>query len=193
MIHLASLSRLTMVRALSRLMLIAACLHLMRQLSGGAPSNLRNMGLRYVGLLIAASMCQVAIVVPSVANTVIASCGASSGWRYDTGVSNLEEGGWKEDAITDGSTIFLSTGSGFDVVLKDAYGTKTALEENAKIDVIEVGSDAYTFLVRYPRGTVVVYGLSAPAAGKRKLVWSILRNGSGMTELQGSVFASVCE
>ncbi len=129
----------------------------------------------------------------SAANTIIASCGASSGWRYDTGVPNLEESGWKEDAITDGSTTFLSTNDGFDIILKDAYGTKTATEENAKIDVVEVGSGAYTFLVRYPRGTVVVYGLSAPDAGKRKLVWSIVRNGSGMTELQGSVFAADCK
>ncbi len=149
--------------------------------------------MRYAGFAMAMTIAPFAIAVPSAANTVIASCGASSGWRYDTGVPNLEEGGWKEDAITDGSTTFLSTNGGYDVILKDAYGTKTASEENAKIDVIEVSSDAYTFLVRYPRGTVVVYGLSAPAAGKRKLVWSILRNGSGMTELQGSVFASVCE
>lgn len=149
--------------------------------------------MRYVWFAIAVASPLGAMVVPSVANTVIASCGASSGYRYSSGVPNLEAGGWKEDTITDGSTIFLSTEGGFDVILKDAYGTKTALEEDAKIDVIEVGSDAYTFLVRYPRGTVVVYGLSAPDAGKRKLVWSVVRNGSGMTELQGSVFASMCE
>ena len=149
--------------------------------------------MRYFQFAIAVASLHVAMAVPSAANTVIASCGASSGYRYDTGVPNLEEGGWKEDAITDGSTTFLSTNDGYDIILKDAYGTKTALEENAKIDAIDLGSDAYTFLVRYPRGTVVVYGLSAPDAGKRKLVWSIVRNGSGVTEIQGSVFVAECQ
>jgi hypothetical protein len=152
-----------------------------------------NAEVRYIGFAIVVASLSIAMAATSAANTIIASCGASSGWRYDTGVPNLEESGWKEDAITDGSTTFLSTNDGFDIILKDAYGTKTATEENAKIDVVEVGSGAYTFLVRYPRGTVVVYGLSAPDAGKRKLVWSIVRNGSGMTELQGSVFAADCK
>ncbi len=151
-----------------------------------------NVELRYIGFAMAITLLPIAIAAPSAANTIIASCGASSGYRYDTGIPNLEDGGWMEDAITDGSTTFLSTNNGFDIILKDAYGTKTATEENAKIDMVEIGSGAFTFLVRYPRGTVVVYGLSAPDVGKRKLVWSIVRNGSGMTELQGSVFVAEC-
>jgi hypothetical protein len=152
-----------------------------------------DIEMRYVWFAITVASLHGAMSVPSAANTVIASCGASSGYRYETGVPKLKEGGWKEDAITDGSTTFLSTNDSFDIVLKDAYGTKTATEENAKIDMVEIGSGAFTFLVRYPQGTVVVYGLSAPDAGKRKLVWSIVRNGSGITELQGSMFVADCD
>lgn len=181
-----------MVRALSRLMLIPASLPLMRLPSVGDPSHPRSMELRYVGLIIVVSMLQVTMAVRSSASTVIAVCGASSGYRYDVGIPDLQQEGWQEDTITGGSTTFISTNDGYDVILKDAYGSKTATEENAEIEMIDGGKGAYTFVLRYPRGTVVVYSLSAADAKKRKLLWSITRNGTGMSDLSGSMFVADC-
>ncbi len=181
-----------MVPALSRLMLMAACLHSMRLLPGGDPSHLRNMGLRNVGLIIAMSMFQMGMAVPSNANTIIAICGDSSGYRYDFGIPDLKEEGWEKDTIAGGSTTFISTSDGYDVILKDAYGSKTATEENAEITMFESGKGAYNFVVKYPLGTIVVYSLSVPNGQKRKLLWSIARNGTGMGDLSGSMFVSDC-
>ena len=127
------------------------------------------------------------------AGSVIATCGSSSGYRYDVGIANLEEDAWKEDAISDGATTFISSENGYDIILKDSYGAKTASEENATIDATDAGNGAYTFVVKYPQGTVVVYNLSASDGKKRKLIWAITRNGTGMGDLSGSMFVSDCD
>lgn len=143
--------------------------------------------------MIATGLLNIALTVPSSASTVIAVCGASSGYRYDVGIPDMQQEGWQEDTITGGSTTFISTNDGYDVILKDAYGSKTATEENAAIEMIDGGNDAYTFVVKYPRGTVVVYSLSAADGKKRKLLWSITRNGTGMSDLSGSMFVADCD
>ena len=147
----------------------------------------------YVGVAISVGLLLMTLTVPSSANTFIAICGGSSGYRYDVGIPDLKEEGWDKDTIAGGSTTFISTSSGYDVIYKDVYGSKTATEENAEITMFESGKDAYNFVVKYPLGTLVVYSLSAPNGQKRKLLWSIARNGTGMGELSGSMFVSDCD
>ena len=149
--------------------------------------------MRYIRLAITVGLLQMTLAVPSSANTVIAICGESTGYRYDVGIPDLQQEGWQQDTITGGSTTFISTNNGYDVVVKDAHGSKMATEEDAEIELIGANNDAYTFVVKYPRGTVVVYSLSAPSGQKRKLLWSVTRNGTGLRDLQGSMFVSDCD
>lgn len=155
--------------------------------------SLGKMKMRYASLAIATGLLHLSMTVPSGANTVIATCGESSGYRYDVGIPNLQQEGWTEDTIAGGTTTFISTNNGYDVIFKDTYGSKTATEEGAEIEMFQGGNDGYNFIVKYPRGTVVVYSLSASNdAQQRKLLWSIIRNGTGMSDLSGSIFVSDC-
>ena len=118
-----------------------------------------------------------ALLGPTAANaTVVATCGASVGKSFY--LSSGSEGGWTDDRIAKGQTIFSVDEDGeWDVIFRDSTG-KTVSATTDGGAVIKVKGDApfktLMLLVAYPaRGVVETYSLAKePAEGGRVLMYT---------------------
>jgi hypothetical protein len=106
---------------------------------------------------IKAACCAILVLIcfvgrEAAAQTVITNC------KSIVGKTLVRPNSWFEDAFTDGSVTVVRQGAGYDLIIKDALATFTALEDGARIIKLEGNDDkAFTLAVSYPLGQVEVY------------------------------------
>ena len=128
----------------------------------------------------------IAGVVPAVAaDKLIASCHLGQGFSYYDGAPDsltAKKPEWARDGWKDSSArlSLLFDGKDYNLIIKDAIGTTSAVERGATVIRIENGSDnIFQILSVYPgeRSTVEVFTFvrRPPLAGK--VIWTSARTG----------------
>jgi expansin (peptidoglycan-binding protein) len=125
------------------------------------------------------------------ASTVITTCTAPYGWRYN--VSG--QGSWTQDGIDGGSFILIRTDAGsYDVITKDRVSTSTFAQEGAKVIGYDVTGAPGTVIVVavYPGGATETMQFSVDRTGRGSLIWAMLKPG-GLAGAAGLLLQAKCE
>ena len=96
---------------------------------------------------------------------------------------------WDEDAITGGSVTVTRNGTRYDLIIKDAIATFSAMADGAEITKLEGYDDNdFTLALAYPLGQVDIYRFHLDANGRGVMLWAMLKNQTD----RASLFAAKC-
>jgi hypothetical protein len=94
-----------------------------------------------------------------------------------------------DDGLTDGSVTVLRNGSRYDLIIKDAKATFSALSDGATITKLDGDSDEdFTLALAYPLGQVEVYRFRLDATGRGVMLYAMLTNRAK----RGALFDAKC-
>ena len=88
-----------------------------------------------------------------------------------------------------GSVTVVRHGAGYDLIIKDALATFTALEDGARIIKLEGDDDkAFTLALSYPLGQVEVYRFKLDAAGSGVMLFGMFKDAAN----RAALFSAKC-
>lgn len=110
----------------------------------------------------------------------ITTCGASSGYRYNLTSPNpylSVPKGWAEDGISSGSFELIQDGDEFDIITRDAVGSRSSKADGALIVRVEGDiPSAFIILAAYNTGTVEHFLFELTPQGEGQVVWGTVRS-----------------